>query len=213
VDDTALKRLLERVADLAVVGLLTLVCCLAVVTALAAVTAAAIVLDGERTTGGNLAGRYLAAFQQSLRPTLKPQLILLAALIVGAADVAVALQWVATADGRWWVTAPVLAVGVLLLGAALVLPSYLAVVSTWRQRGSWQSRFLLAVGLACGSPGASALLAGLTVTLAVVAFTLPVLTPLLLGLYLLLCLTVVGRAVRRLDQRRRARRLTPGLVG
>jgi uncharacterized membrane protein YesL len=197
VDETPLKRLLERVADLTVVGLLTLVSSLGVVTALAAATAGVHTLSGRGSAAGPLPIRYLHTFRRVVRPALPLQLILLALLVVGAADLVAGLYWAAAASQPWWVTGPVLGTGTLLVGAALVLPPYLVVLNSV-STASGPRIFRSAVSVASARPLTTLVVAAAGVALTAVGIVLPVLLPLLVGAHLQVARTVIGRTVRRL---------------
>lgn len=141
-NDTPLRRIADRVADLTLVGLLTIVATLPLVTGLAAQAAAVTTLTREDS--GTLPVRYLRAFRSSLTGTVRPQLVILGGLLVGTGDLAVGWDRI----GSWpsWLLAPVLACGVLLCGAALTLPPYLVAL---HRRGPQQPSLGLCAGPAC----------------------------------------------------------------
>lgn len=178
-NDTPLRRFLERVADCAVVGLLVLIASLPLVTALAALTAGSATLGGEGS--GSVPTRFLRAFRSALKRAVGPQLVVLGAFVIGLSDLAVGLHWAGRAAVPGWVIAPVLAVGLLLLLGAVVLPSYLAIIAG--EHGGPAS-LGDAVVLAVGRPTAAAAVFGLGITLTAVGVLLPVTLPLLVGAHI-----------------------------
>jgi uncharacterized membrane protein YesL len=195
VQDTLLRRFLERVADLTIIGLLTLACCLGVVTGLAGLTAATATLAGQYEPGP-VSVRFLLAFRQSWRSTIALQLAWLVVLAVGAADLFVAFGW---AEGQWYpvgLVAPVLACGILLLAAAAVMPTYLAVAQVTNP-GPIRTVVRRAAVMACGMPLTTLTIGGMVLVFTAVGLVLPVLAPLLVGTHVLIALTAIRAATRR----------------
>jgi uncharacterized membrane protein YesL len=201
--DTPLRRLLERIADLTIIGLLTLVCCVGVVTGLAGLTAATATVAGQYGPGP-LPHRFLRAFRQSWRGTIGPQLAWLLLLAVGAGDVAFALRSGAGTEYPAWLLAPALACGVLLLAAAAVMPTYLAIVQIVAP-SPMRIAVRRAAAMAGGMPLTTLTIGTTLLVVTVIGTTLPVLAPLLIGTHVLISLTAVQAATRRIAHSHRHR--------
>jgi uncharacterized membrane protein YesL len=201
---------LERIADLTIVGVLTLACCIGVVTGLAGLTAATATLAGQHEPGP-VPHRFLRAFRQSWRSTIGLQLAWLLVLAVGAGDVGFALGSAADRKHPAWLLAPALACGVLLLAAALVMPTYLAVAQVITP-GPVRTVVRRAAAMACGMPLTTVTIGATVLVFTAVGTTLPVLAPLLVGTHVLVSLTAVRAATRSLGHSRRHRPSTGSLT-
>lgn len=191
--DSRLRRAVDRTADLTVIGLLTVLASLPVVTALAALTAAAATTGSHGS--GSTPSRFLASFRGSLRRTLGPQVILLAAGTVGAGDLVVGVTWAGEPARPALLSSAVIACGVLLVATVLVLPTYLATLPLLT--GDRLTSLRTAVTLASARPLASLGVAVSTVVLLAGAAALPVLVPTLVGVHVAVGLTIVHRTSTR----------------
>lgn len=199
-NDSPLRRLLERIADLTIIGLLTAVTGLTVLFGLTGLTAAAATLAGRRPHG-SLPSQFVDGVRRSWRPTLGLQIGWLLVLAVGGVDVAVALDW-AFRGSHQLLVAPALACGVLLLAAAAVMPTYLAVAEALIP-DSALGTLRRAATMACGLPAATMTIGGTALVFTAIAWTVPLLTPLLIGTHVLIGLATVTAAVRRATGRMR----------
>ena len=194
---TPLMRILERLGDLAIVGLLTVACSVPVVTALAAFSAAVAVL-ATPDAAGPIAVRFARTFRQQLAPTLKVQAVLLAAWTVGLGDIVAATRWLADGGAPWWQVGPVLAAGTLLAGTAAVLPPYTAALPVMLAGARPQMRAVIA--MAYGRPRTTAMLVAIAVLMAAVVAVVPILAPLLVALYAQTSYRIIAASVRRLTR-------------
>lgn len=194
-NDTALRRLLERIADLTILGLLTLLACAGVITGLAGLTATAAALTGNAGTGA-VVTQWLRALREHWRPAMALQLMWLGGAAVGLIDTSSALRTGGVSGPLGWAAVPVLAAGALLLITAIALPPYLALFQATAP-ARWPTTLRRACITAAARPvtaGAVVVLSALGLTLAV---ALPILGPLLVGVHLLVCITAVRSTVRR----------------
>lgn len=194
-NDTALRRLLERVADLTILGFLTLLACAGVITGLAGLTATAAVLTGNAGTGA-VVTQWLRALRKHWRPATFLQMMWLGGVAVGLIDTSSAVRTGGVSGPLGWVAVPVLAIGVLLLMVAVALPPYLALFQAMAA-ARWSTTLRRASITAAARPMTAGAVVVLSVLGLTVGLVLPVLAPLLVGVHLLVCVTIVSSTVRR----------------
>ena len=85
--DSPFARFMNRLVDIVVIGIITLVCCIPVVTVGAAITALYyVLLKMVRRSDGNILHQYFKAFKQNFRQSTVLWLIMAAVIIVLALD-------------------------------------------------------------------------------------------------------------------------------
>lgn len=188
-EDTPVRRLLDRLGEGAVVGVLVLVAALPLLTGFAALSAGiAAVQDPD--AAGTIGRRYLAALRHRPGRALAVQAGWLLAVAVAAAD----LRFAAGAGGP--VRVPVLAMGSLFAAAAVLTPPFLC-ARLADPAGSARAVALDGLVLAASAPlpavalGAAALVAGFT------CFVVPAATPLAVGAYTVCAAATCRNALAR----------------
>lgn len=205
-NDTALRRLLERIADLTVLGLLTILAGATVLGGLAGLTATATVLT-ERAGTGSIPTQWCRALRRHGRATIPLQLLWCLMSVVAIADLMYVLSATGASGPLDWAELPVLVVGMLMLLTAVGLPPYVALFQA-AEGTPWPTTLRRAALTAAARPGTVGLVIAMSGIGFALAMVLPVLGPLIVGTHVLVCVTVVSRTMNR-ALRPRPSRSTP----
>ena len=173
--DSPFRRSMNTVTDTLVVGLLITVASLPLVSAFAAIRAGVVVLV-DQDAGGNLMGRFVFAFRQGLRKNLLLGTMIVAAAVIGSADLVMGMT-----GQMGLATVPVEAAGMLLLLAVLVLPFWAAAMTRATPATSLGTLFRGAALVAAARPAHSAVVFTAALAAAAATGALPILAPVAVG--------------------------------